>query len=275
MSTLPADLLHAVAERRRRVVLVVGAGCSLEQPTGLKLARAYADAAYAQLVRDRVLSDGDCADPTDLSALATTVSAKTGGQTALVERLPVNTFRLAQPNSGYLLAAALLRERVLDAVLTLNFDLAMTAALGAMGAEEVNVVAGPKASDQLASSAVVYLHRNVDEVDLERWILTVKALADEWRDGWEEVVVRRVIASPVVVFAGLGSPAAVLTETVAKLRHALDPTQHHVFVVDPAATSDFEAALQLPSDAHIRTGWCAFIGAAWNPCAGGVRLGTE
>lgn len=259
MCALPADLLHAVAERRRRIAVIVGAGCSLEHPTGLKLAKAYSEEAHEQLVRDGVLDENDCAEPSDLSALATAVVAKSGGQSALVTRLPRNDFRLAQPNDGYLIAAALLREGVLDTVLTLNFDLAMSTALGAVSALEVNVVPGPEAADQFGGTALIYLHRNVDETDLERWILTVEALTTDWRDRWEEVMARRVVACPVVVFAGLGSPAAVLTQTVTRVRLALDNAAHHVFVADPDTTTKFEEALQLGPEAHLQFGWCAFM----------------
>ena len=259
MLILPAELLKAVAAREQRIALVVGAGCSLEHPTGLKLASVYAADTHSQLVRDGVLAEGECATPTDLSAVATAVKNKSGHQSALVSRLPHSEFRMAQPNTGYLIAAALLRERVLDVVLTLNFDLALSASLGRLSAFEVNVVPGPHAADQLASTAVIYLHRNVDEPDPERWILTAEALAREWQGGWEEVVGRRVMACPVVVFAGLGSPAAVLTATIARVRAPLKAGQHHVFVVDPAATTEFEAALHLEPAAHLQTGWCAFM----------------
>lgn len=148
---------------------------------------------------------------------------------------------------------------MLAAVLTLNFDLALTHALGALSATDVSVVPGPEATDQLGTATVVYLHRSVEELDLERWILTVEALETEWQNRWQEVVARRVMSCPVVVFAGLGSPAAVLTETVTRVRHALNPSQHQVYVVDPAATTQFEAALDLPADAHLRTGWSDFM----------------
>lgn len=256
---LPAELLRAVAQRKRQIALVVGAGCSLELPTGLKLAGTYAAEAHAQLVRDGVLGATDCATPADLSALATTLVSKSGGQSELVKRLPLGEFRMAQPNAGYLIAAALLREGVLDSVLTLNFDLALSTALSSLSAAEVNVVPGPGAQDQRLNTAVIYLHRNVDEQDFERWILTIDALTQDWQEGWEEVVVRRVMACPVVIFAGLGSPAAVLTETITRIRGALTPGQHHVFVVDPSAATQFEAALQLGQDAHLQAGWCAVM----------------
>lgn len=259
MPALPPELLLAVSERVGRIALVIGAGCSLEQPTNLQLASYYAQDAHRQLVANGVLTDEDCAKPWDLSAVASAVKAKCGEQAPMVKCLPRNDFRFAQPNDGYLLAAALLRERVIADVLTLNFDLAMTHALGVLSASEVSVVPGPQAADQLGASTVVYLHRSVEELDLERWILTVMALTDEWQDHWEEVVARRVVACPVVVFAGLGSPAAVLTESVTRVRQAVEPDQHHVYVVDPAESTQFETALDLPADAHLRLGWSTFM----------------
>ena len=127
---LPAELLHAVSERRGRIALVVGAGCSIEGPTNLHLAAFYAQEAHRQLVLDGLLTAGDCSNPRDLSAVASALRTRHASQSALVQRLPRNAFRLAQPNSGYLIAAALLREGVINAILTLNFDLALTAALG-------------------------------------------------------------------------------------------------------------------------------------------------
>lgn len=255
---VPPQLLHAVAQRDGRIALVVGAGCSLEAPTNLKLATVYAEDVYRRLVLDRVLSDGDCGSPDDLSAIASTVWTKHGRQSEVVERLPRVEFRLARPNDGYLAAAALLRERAVSAVLTLNFDLAMTTALVEVGAREVNVVPGPAAAADLGSLSLIYLHRNVDESDPEQWILRVEALAEAWQGQWEEVVSQRVMSTPVVVFAGLGSPAAVLTESVAKVRQAVT-AQHQAFVVDPAESTAFEAALDLPPESHVRVGWCAFM----------------
>lgn len=255
---LPAELLRAVAEQGGRIALVVGAGCSREAPTELDLATTYSLEVHRQLLQDGLLSDGECAAPEDLSALTSTVWEKLGDQSPVVERLPRNRFRQAQPNPGYLIAAALLRERAVSAVLTVNFDLAMTAALGRVSATEVDVVPGPAATSQLGSATLIYLHRNVDEVDANRWILRREALQEEWRGGWEEVITQRVMSSPVVVFAGLGSPAAVLTETVGRVRAAI-PATHLAYVIDPAAQTPFQDALGLASDAHIRLGWCDFM----------------
>lgn len=255
---IPAELLWAVAQRQGLVALVVGAGCSLEAPTGLKLARDYAEDVHRLLVADGVLVDGDCVDPTDLSLVATAVHDRTGSQAPLVERLPRNEYRTARANDGYLYAAALLREGVVSCVLTLNFDLAMSNALSDLSANDVSVIAGPTDLAQLGTSAIIYLHRNVDEGDLERWILRQEALEEEWRDDWQAVVAQRVMAAPVTVFAGLGSPAAVLTETITRIRAAVADVLK-TYVVDPAAAAPFHAALNLPPEAHIRLGWGDFM----------------
>lgn len=256
--SLPADLLQAVSSAGGHITLVVGAGCSLELPTGLQLAATYSLDIHRRLVEDGLLEDGDCSSPEDLSVLASTVWEKHGSQTPVVSRLPLNQLRLAQPNPGYLLAAALLRERVVGAVLTLNFDLAISTALGQLSAIEIGIVPGPSAVDQVGSAVVIYLHRNVDESDDNKWILRLEALRDEWRDGWEEVVAQRVMSAPKVVFAGLGSPAAVLTETVGRIRSAV-PEAHAAYVVDPSSDTPFKEVLHLPDEAHIRMGWCSFM----------------
>lgn len=254
---------------------MIGAGCSLEPPTGLKLSSTYAREAHQQLLLDGVLDDGDCDDPDDLSAVASAVWTKRGTQRAVVEQLPRNRFRNAQANPGYLVAAALLRERAVTAVLTLNFDLAMSNALGDLGADEVAVISGPDTFSDLGSAVVVYLHRNVNETDLEAWILRVEALETEWQGRWEEVLAQRVMSCPIVVFAGLGSPAGVLTTTVSWVRERIDPRQHHAFVVDPADATLFQEVLNLPQDAYIQMGWCEFMQSLGDRLSAELRLVLE
>jgi len=256
---LPSELLHAASEPGGRLALVLGAGCSLESPTDLQLASVYSESAHAQLVLDHVIEDGGCSTPSDLSALASAVYSATGSQIDLVRRLPRNDFRMARPNSGYLIAAALLREGVINAVLTLNFDLAMTAALSELGAKEVAVVEGPTGTSDLGQATLIYLHRNANENDLESWILRTEALAHEWQGGWEQVVVQRVLSCPVIVFAGLGSAAAALTETAGRIRAAVASDQHHVSVVDPYPNSKFAEALEPPAQAYVEDGWGSFM----------------
>ena len=259
MGDLPDHLLQAVAERTGRIALVVGAGCSLEEPTNLKLSRTYSLEIHAGLVRDGVLADGDCENPEDLSAVTSAVWAKRASQEEVVTRLPRTQFRNARANRGYREAAALMREGSVSAVLSLNFDLAMSHALTELSAHEVAVIAGPSSTRDLGSLVVVYLHRNVNEDDPNEWILRVEALKEEWQGRWEEVLTQRLMSSPVVVFAGLGSPAAVITESVGWIRQRLDADQHLAYVVDPQVTTPFQDALDLPTDAHIQIGWCDFM----------------
>lgn len=76
---LPPALLAAVAaEGGGRIVLVVGAGCSFEDPTGLPLARQCAEEAHRRLTEDGIIPPGSCPDDSDLSAVADTVRAQTG-----------------------------------------------------------------------------------------------------------------------------------------------------------------------------------------------------
>lgn len=256
---LPADLRLAVAHPQGgRVVLVIGAGCSVEAPTGLPLARQCASEAHRRLVEDGVLAPGACPDPTDLSVLADTVVATTGGQAELVRRLPREAFRVATPNGGHLIAAALLREQAVACVLTLNFDLAMSAALSQLGAREVTVVAGPGDHDAIGITSVVYLNRNAD-ADPETWILRTADLDDGWRGQWEEVVAHRFLSGPVTVFAGLGSPAGVLTESTRRIREAvLDAAR--VYLVDPVdqGQSAFATLLAVEDGCYLEMGWCEF-----------------
>lgn len=217
----------------------------------------YSIEAHTALVRDGVLAEGDCENPADLSLLASAVAAKVGGQAELVRRLPLTRFRQAVSNTGYRVAAALLREGAVSSVMTLNFDLAMSDALHWAQASEVTEIPGPGAMGHLGARSVIYLHRNVEELDYEKWILRVEALETEWRDDWEDVVAARVVASPVVVFAGLGSPAAVLTETARRITQATNVVD--ISVVDPAETATFIELLGVDSASHVRLGWCEFM----------------
>jgi hypothetical protein len=258
---LPAELLHAIAAPNgSRVVLVTGAGCSVEPPTNLPLSRECAEQAHFELVSDGVLAVGDCPDPSDLSALADAVVRKTGHQRDLVQRMHPNRFRTAEPNTGYRLAAILLRERALSCVVTLNFDLALSVALAMIGARDVEIIQAPEHHGQLGTINIVYLHRNANS-DADSWILTTEALEGAWRDHWEEVISARFISGPVTVFAGLGSPAGVLLHSVDRLLAAIPAAGAHVYLVDPGPRegSRFFDALGLPDAAYIREGWSQFV----------------
>lgn len=259
--TLPPDLLGAISHHGGgRVVLVLGAGCSFEAPTSLPLSRECSLEAHRRLVHDGVLADGDCPDPDDLSCVADAVFGATGSQRDLVERLPREAFLKAQPNDGYLLAAAMLRERALICILTLNFDLAISSALTAVGAQEdVVVIAGPEDHDRLGITNVIYLHRNAT-AEADRWILRTMALEEEWRDHWEEVVAGRVVGGPMTVFVGLGTRAAVLISATRRIKDALGGSGvMYQAGPGPATESEFFAELGLPEAAYLQIGWGDFM----------------
>ncbi len=265
---LPEELLGALAaEGGGRVALVIGAGSSREAPTSLPLAGECSEEAHRRLIEDGVLEHGECPDPGDLSALADTVHAKRGQQVELVERLPMVQFRNATPNEGYLFAAALLREHAIGALLTLNFDLALDHALAALGAgDEVAIVTG--SHQPLGLVNAVHLHGDVN-TDPEDLILRTEQLQTAWQDGWQELVTTRVMTSPVVVFAGLGSPAEVLVEVIRRIRQAIpDHIAMHVDPLPPGA-SPFSEAVEVPPERYIQAGWGDFMRAM------GARIAAE
>jgi hypothetical protein len=258
---LPTNLLEAISGRPRgRVALVVGAGCSVEEPTRIPLARQLAEESHQRLVANGILRDGDCEDQDDLSCVADAVFEATGSQVAMVNSLEPNRFRTAPTNEGYLLAAALLREEAIICLLTLNFDLAVVAAISELGVgSTVTVIIGPEDHRRIGTINVIYLHRSAMSPP-EEWILRSAALEAEWQERWEEVIAQRVISSPVTVFAGLGTGARVLLETVRRVRAAL-PAGTLIYQVDPGERdeSQFFAELQIPTQFYLQMSWGQFM----------------
>ena len=261
-STLPSKLLQAISSPSGgRVVLVLGAGCSKEEPTGLPLAGDLSAQCYRKLVDDGILVEGEVGDLYDLSAVAEAVVQKTGSQGALIERFPKGEFRQAEPNEGYLILAALLIEGAIADALTLNFDLAARSALANLGAgANVSTVRGPEDHTQLASRNLIYLHRDIDCCPDELILRTCK-LEEAWQDRWEQVVTQRVLAGPTTVFVGLGSPAAVLVATMNHIHEAVGKTQASVYFVDLLAHEDsrFASALNISPNDYVRMGWGEFM----------------
>ena len=255
--TVPSDLLKAAASRRGRVALVIGAGCSVEAPTGLKLASEYARDVHRQLVADGVLQDGEFHDVEDLSALAEFVCLRNISKEEIVTRLPTREFRFARPNSGYLDAAALMIEGAIDCVITLNYDLALTNALSHLGNHDIDVISGPETISVLGTKCLIYLHGNV-ECDSSEWILRESELEQAWDKTWKELVIRRISATPCWVFVGLGSPAAILTKSVSHVRQ-IDPGPPNIYHVEPHDHSPFADALSLPEGNIVKLAWCEFM----------------
>jgi len=258
---LPSELLRQIVDPAGgRVSLVTGAGCSKEEPTSLPLASECSQDAHRRLRADNVLK-ADCGDPNDLSCVADDVFAATNGQSALVTRLPVSPFRNATPNDGHMLAAVLLLEGSVGAVLTLNFDMAFSVALANIGVvNEVSTVVGPEDHDKVGSFNLVYLHRNAFS-DPEQWILRTESLENDWHDAWEEVLTTRLLSTPVTVFAGLGTPAKVLLETARRIKGCLPENAATAIQVDPSprVESVFADALEIAEDSYLQMGWVDFM----------------
>ena len=255
---LPSDLLHGIrAPSGGRVVLVLGAGCSNEEPTSLPLAGDLSENCYQQLVAEGVLGEGDVHDQRDLSAVAEAVYIATGSQSDLVDRFPPDDFRSAEPNPGYLIMAALLLEGALRDALTLNFDCAARTALAQLGARSsVPIIRGPQDHRQIGANNLIYLHGDIDSSP-DELIMRKKVLQEAWQDGWKQIIAQRVLGGPVTVFVGLGSPTSVLVETTNRILSALDTSQASAYVVDPVAyeESDLASALGVSSGDYFQLGW--------------------
>ena len=163
-SILPSKLRQAISSSGGgHVVLVIGAGCSVEPPTSLPLGGDLSEDCHRRLVQDGVLEDGDVTDKRDLSEVAEAVFQKTGSQMELTERFPQDAFRHAQPNEGYMNMAALLIEGAVSDTMTLNFDFAARSALAALGARDaVSTIKGPQDYARLGTRNLIYLHRDID-----------------------------------------------------------------------------------------------------------------
>ena len=70
-----------------------------------------------------------------------------------------------------------------------------------------------------------------------------------------------MLSGPVVVFVGLGSPAAVLLETTERISSAIGSAVDRVFVVGPSDHDDsrFATALGISTESYIRMGWTEFM----------------
>lgn len=254
---LPSEILQRITDvGGSRVVLVVGAGVSMESPTSFRSGAYYSREAHRRLVADGVLESGECTEPDDLSVLAETVYAKHGSQKELTSRLPKDAWRTAVPNSGHLIAAALLLEGALHHVISLNYDLAFQNAITELGnSRSVTFVEGPDEHSNIGAHSVVYLHRSVNQ-DEETWVLRKTALDSDWESEWESVIAAANLAAPLVIFVGLGSPAKVLTESVARLAAK---SKSSYYLVDRNLETQFSGALSANLTGSVQLYWGEFM----------------
>lgn len=258
---LPNELLQAISSPGGgQVALILGAGCSVEAPTSIPVARTISLEIHRRLVGDGVLQDGDCANPEDLSHLADAVFARTNSQREVVERfLAQYNLKLAAANEGYHIAAAMLSEGAISSVVTLNFDLGLSAALADLGVGPiVGLIESPEHLPRQRAVNIYYLHRNANAAP-ELWVLRTGRLQVDWTQ-WEPIIATRVLTAPVVVFAGLGTPVAVILESSQLILEAL-PNARSVYQVDPADQADSQFSQESGLDAahYIRLEWGEFM----------------
>jgi hypothetical protein len=206
---------------------------------------------------DGILDVGECPDPGNLAALASLVFRKTGSQRALVSRLPLARLKMARPNLGYRLLVALMSERAISHVLSLNFDLAVQNAAAELGVLiDVVDAAGQRVP---ATPSLVHLHGSANGCS-ESLVLREETIDAAWRGNWEQVVAGQILAAPNVLFIGLGSAAPVLSETISMIAGAVGG-ERTFYQADVVAHNDscFAEQLEVPSDRYIRGGWCAAL----------------
>lgn len=260
--TPPPWVLDAVASCESRIVFVIGAGCSKEKPTCLPLASECAQEGYRKLVEDNVIEEADGINKSDLSAVADLAYEATGSNDALVQRLTPQRFLNAGPNYGHKLTIALMLEGAIQDVVTLNYDLALSNAVSqvAGSTRRISHIHGPEHHDRLSTSNIIYLHRSAFSPYSE-WILTTRQLDEGWKDDWQEVIANRIAPVPVIVFAGLGAPAAVLTETIRRIQTILADSGNRLCYANPTelGESPFATDLGVTNENHVCLGWCDFV----------------
>ncbi|WP_132269617.1 hypothetical protein [Novosphingobium sp. PhB57] len=254
MTIIPPDLLQALAANGGgQVALVIGAGCSIEQPTAIPLAGDLAETGERTLVLDGLLQPHQCPNPRDLAELATLVFELTGEQAALVRCFPIEQMRLAKPNLGYKLLVALMAEGAITHVLSLNFDKAVQNAAAELGVQ-IAVVTEPGDGVPMRA-ALVQLHGNADSVP-EAMILRTEVLNEGWIGQWHQLVAQQILATPAILFAGLGSAAPVLSTTIDMIQNALaGGKQLYQADAAPFDTNVFAQQLSIPADRYIHGTW--------------------
>lgn len=258
LATIPAELLQSLAAPGGgQVALVIGAGCSVGHPTSIPLAGDLSEAVERQLVLNGRLQENQCANPRDLAALASLVFQICNNQVELVQCFPIQQMRLARANLGYKLLVALMAEGAISHVLSLNFDLAIQNAAAELGIEIATIAAVNEPVPIRA--ALVQLHGNANS-EPDNLVLRTEVMDEEWIGQWHQVVAQQVLAAPTVLFAGLGSPAPVLTTTVGMIQNALGGNKA-LYQADiiPFAHSGFAAQLEIPEQRYIQGSWDAVV----------------
>jgi hypothetical protein len=239
------------------IVLVIGAGSSVDDPTGLELGGHYSQLAHDALRRRGVIAEQP--HPWDLAELADAVIAATGNQDQLVAELPIQAMRLATPNRGHVLAAALQSDGFIRSILTLNYDTAMASAIAQLGSADVHVIERKEDMPPTRPKLLIYLHGSASG-RTEDLVLTTADLDSSWQGSWKELITNQTMLAPVVAFVGLGSSATLLSSTLQKMKDGIG-TAAAFLLVGPGDQSTTTFAQSVGADAAhcLDCGWSAFM----------------
>lgn len=256
--------LKAALERvnEHGIVLVIGAGSSVDDPTGLKLGSHYSESAHSALTRRGVIATQP--KPWDLSELADAVLAATGSQDQLVAELPIPRMKLATPNLGHVLAAALQADGFVRSILTLNYDTAMASAIAQLGGSDVHVIERKEDLPSRSPKTLIYLHGSANGLPQDL-VLTTSDLETTWQASWKELIANQTLLAPFVAFVGLGSSASLISSTLRKIKDGVGGATSFVLVGpgDQSVTT-FAESIDADADHCIDCGWQDFMKA----CAG-------
>ena len=251
--------LKAALERvnEQGIVLVIGAGSSLDDPTGLELGGHYSELAHRALSRRGVIVPQP--NPRDLSELADAVVTATGAQDQLVAELPIQRMRLASPNLGHVIAAALQADGFVRSILTLNYDTAMASAIAHLGVSDVHVIERREDLPSTSPKTLIYLHGSANGLPQDL-VLTTADLDTRWQGSWKELIANKTLLAPVVAFVGLGSSANLISSTLKKIMEGVGGATSFV-LVGPGDQSITTFASSIGADAGhcIDCGWEDFM----------------
>jgi hypothetical protein len=266
--SLPPSLRQDFADYGgRSITLILGAGCSFDGRTDLPLSKAVSRRVYQELVDDGYLAEESCEDSSDLSEVAEAVFQAMGGLEPIVQRIR-QPFLNVDANEGHQIAAAMMREGIVSCVITLNYDDAMSQALGDVSGREVNEIRGVEMQSDFGEANLVYLHGKADAENPNDLVMRTGQL-DEWQGTWKGAIVQSQLIRSSTVFAGLGTRVKVLTETAKKLHSWGSSVSRFCQVdTDPYEKENDDGELENPplADAigiekkhYISCGWNTFM----------------
>ncbi|WP_263788821.1 SIR2 family protein [Salinibacter grassmerensis] len=266
--SLPPPLNQDFADHGgHSITLILGAGCSFDGRTDLPLSKAVSQRVYQELVDDGYLEEDFCDDPSDLSEVAEAVSQVTGGLEPIVGHIR-QRFLHVDANEGHQIAAAMMREGIISCVITLNYDDAMSQALGDVSGQEVSEIRSVSTQSDFGDINLVYLHGKADADNPNDLVMRTGQL-NNWQETWGEAIVQSQLIRSSTVFAGLGTPVKVLTETAKKLHNTFSSASTF-YQVDPSPyeqeNEDGELekapladAIGIQEGQYVSCGWNAFM----------------